>query len=372
MSMVRLSSSTPKQGQGFGIVEIMIAMALGIVIILGVTTLFTDTSRTLEDINRSGRQLENSLFSLELLATELAMVGYWGEAGYPLDAETQIFVSGEDLESAPGGISGVPSACLGTGAIIDGTSDDAKAELGYGMEFPVSSATGADLNSEISSGVCNNSSAPVARATSEYVLIRRASSCATGVSPIPANNSCRELGDFYHLQTNGCYSENLGLSGGEIKLYKVTADTASALLPYTGYDCTSSAPIYRYISRIYYVDQNDTLTRLYLENDSSLKFKSEALVDGVELLRFEWFIDTSGDGEYDLVSRGPSASQWSDIVAVRVWTVTRSSIEESGYTDTNTYTIAGESWTVPSGNEGYRRTVQSRTVELINIAGRRR
>ena len=59
--------------------ELMIALALGTVIILGVTTLFSDSSRALNDITRAGRQLENSLYAMDLLAKELALVDYWGE-----------------------------------------------------------------------------------------------------------------------------------------------------------------------------------------------------------------------------------------------------------------------------------------------------
>ena len=62
------------ESAGFGLVELMIALALGTVIILGVTTLFSDSSRALNDINRAGRQLENSLYAMDLLAQELALV----------------------------------------------------------------------------------------------------------------------------------------------------------------------------------------------------------------------------------------------------------------------------------------------------------
>ena len=72
---------------GFGLIELMIALTLGTVIILGVTTLFADSSRALNDINRSGRQLENSLYAIDLLAKELALGDYWGEAGAPVDAD---------------------------------------------------------------------------------------------------------------------------------------------------------------------------------------------------------------------------------------------------------------------------------------------
>ena len=93
--------TSARKQHGVGLIEIMIAMALGIVVVLGITTLFADTSRSLESVDRSGRQIENALFTLEVLAAELSLGGYWGGANYPVDAETQIFVLGEVPDSVP-------------------------------------------------------------------------------------------------------------------------------------------------------------------------------------------------------------------------------------------------------------------------------
>lgn len=372
------NETSPLKSAGFGLIEIMIAMALGIVIILGITTLFADTSKSLASVDRSGRQIENALFTLELLASELSLAGYWGGANYPVDAETQIFVSGEIPAAAPSGLSWniateVPPTCLGTGATILGTSDNAKAELAFAMEYPLFSALGTALNSEITGGICGSGAIARSSSNSDYFVIRRAGSCATGAHPAPTLNNCRPLGDYYHLQTNGCYSENLGLSGGELKLLRVSDGNVGSQLTYTGYDCSTPAPIYRLVSRIYYVDEDDTLTRLYLDSSGAgLAFKTEVLVDGVELLRFEWFVDTDSDGQYDLVTRIPTAVDWPNIIGVKVWTVVRSSLREAGYSDDATYSIAGEAWSVPDNNVSYRRVVQSRMVDISNIGSRRR
>ena len=45
------SKNTYKQ-RGVGLIEIMIAMTLGIVVVLGITTLFADTSRSLASVDR--------------------------------------------------------------------------------------------------------------------------------------------------------------------------------------------------------------------------------------------------------------------------------------------------------------------------------
>ena len=373
---VGLPTSARKQ-HGVGLIEIMIAMALGIVVVLGITTLFADTSRSLASVDRSGRQIENALFTLEVLAAELSLGGYWGGANYPVDAETQIFVLGEVPDSVPSELSWnvaseSPPTCLGVGGIITNTSNNAKAELAFAMEYPLFSAPGASLNREINAGKCGGVTAQ-ANESSNYFVIRRAGSCATGAPPKPVLNQCRPLGDYFHLQTNGCYSENLGLSGGEIKLEKVNDANVEGLLPYTSFDCESPAPIYRFVSRIYFVDQNGTFTRLYLDGvGGALGFKAEVLVKGVELLRFEWFIDTNGDGEYDRVTQTPDAVEWPNVIGVKIWTVVRSTEREPGYSDAATYTIAGESWSVPSANKNFRRVVHSKTVDVVNIGGRRR
>ncbi|MDG1066026.1 MAG: PilW family protein [Luminiphilus sp.] len=358
---------------GAGLIEIMIAMALGIVIVLGITTLFADASRSLAAVDRSGRQIENALFAVDLLSAELALAGYWGGANYPVDAETQIFASGEVPSELSWNVATEPPpTCLGAGGIISNTENNARAELAFAMEFPLFSALGAGLNSEITAGKCGLGLTALANASLDYFVIRRSGSCATGAPPTPALNQCRPLGDYFHLQANGCYSENLGLSGGEIKLEKVNEGNVLGLLSYTGFDCDSPAPIYRLVSRIYYIDQNDTMNRLYLDGaGGALGFRKEALVEGVELLRFEWFVDTSGDGEYDVVTRAPRVDDWPNIVGVKIWLVVRASQREPGYSDGAIYTIAGDSWSVPAGNESYRRVVQSRTVDIVNIRGRR-
>ncbi|MBT4853264.1 MAG: hypothetical protein HON38_00815, partial [Halieaceae bacterium] len=88
--------------------------------------------------------------------------------------------------------------------------------------------------------------------------------------------------------------------------------------------------------------------------------------------RFEWFVDTTGDGEYDRVTQTPDVVDWPNVIGVKIWTVVRSIEREPGYSDAATYTIAGESWSVPANNKNFRRIVQSKTVYIANIGGRRR
>ncbi len=369
------SSHAPHPSQGFSLIELMIALALGLVIVLGVTDLFVDSSRTQGDVSRTSRQLENSLFALDLLASELALVGYWGEADYPVVADDPNFGPLRVSEMAGVAVTGypaVPPLCVGSGK----EGRDPKIELGWAMEYPLVSGLGIDLEEAMSPAACDNAiSSP--KATEEFVAIRRASTCATDSS---GGTGCVPFGDFFHIQTNGCYDPNASLSGGEIKLHRVTDGDADAVLTYRNFGCGSQfsdrAPVYRYVSRIYYVNHRDELVRLELAESNA--YEETVLVEGVEALRFEWFIDRSSDGDYD-VSRSVADEDWSEeartndwpnVVGVNMSMIVRSSIPEPGYRDTNSYQLPGQTWV--NYNDEYPRLLRSRTVELINVAGRRR
>ena len=368
--------SVYRGSRGFGLVELMIALALGLVIILGITNLFVDSSRTLGDISRAGRQLENSLFALDLLAGELALVGYWGEADYPVVADDPTFGplrASETVGLTVAGFPMPPGVCVGTG----GSGFDPKVELGWAMEYPLMAGVGSELNTALGSSACGGTSASTPSAAEEFIVIRRASTCAAGSSALAADNKCPEVGNFFHMQANGCYDPNENLSGGELKLYRVTEATAENLLDYRGFVCDSeTAPIYRYVARIYYVNQQDQLIRLQLEESG--QYEQQVLAEGVEALRFEWLIDRSGDGDYDVIQSAADsgwtaamrATDWQNVVGAKVWMIVRSGTSQPGYSDNNVYDLPGQSWA--NDEPGYTRLLRSRAVDLVNIAGRRR
>lgn len=362
-----------KQCRGFGLVELMIALALGMVIILGVTTLFSDSSRTLNDITRAGRQLENSLYAMDLLAKELSLVDYWGEANAPVDADDPAYgplrageLNGLEISGYPQ----VPPLCPGTGA----TGFDPRVELAWAMEYPLLAGLGSEVNAAVGDGSCKGGGS-TASATAAYFAARRASTCAVGDTEA-SKDICRGADNFFYMQTNGCYDENKGLSGGELKLYPLDSDTFPGGLDYTRYSCESAdaAPIYRYVSRIYYVNASDQLVRLSLDKpeDEPISYQQEILVDGVEDLQFEWFIDDTGDGQYNRVDTTLAYEDAVNVIGAKIWLMVRSSRERPGYVDDTVYTMAGKEWLVPEGMSGYPRTLQSRTVNLPNRVGRRR
>ena len=352
--------------RGFGLIELMIALALGAVIILGVTTLFTDSSRALNDINRAGRYVENSLYAMDLIAKDVALVGYWGEASALMPPDNPNFGALRAAEigdlNATGYPNSPPPLCVGTGA----TGFDPRIELGWAMAYPLLAGQG--VEADVAAGVdpCN-ASGSTAWSKVDYVAVRRASTCALG-------DNCRAVGNFFHLQTNGCNDPNDNLKGGEVKLHKVSGDTVDGTLNYRQYGCGEAAPVYRFVSRVYFVNYADELVRLSLDEiDGAPLYQQEVLVEGVEVLRFRWHVDDTGDGEYDRVVTVLSHEDAANVVGVRIWLLVRDTAPRTEYADPNTpYQIAGETWAVPDGREAYPRVLQTRMVMLPNRVGQRR
>lgn len=380
---------TKRSQNGFGLVEILIALTLGIVIILGITTLYTDSSRVLGDVSRATRLTETSSYAMELLTSDLELAGFWAERSTPLSETTIRLITDAGSETwseraATDSVVGFldqdpPCACVGSDVAAScqfvtddsGTTtsrtytEDPDIELVRGMVFSVLGGSGSVLNAESAgSSRCGGATASV----EDFLAVRRASTCAVG------EVGCRPAEDgLYHVQVQGDATEE-GADGAILRrrgdlLLSNDTDLLEAKLA-----DTTDSPIYRYISRIYYVDSSDNLSRLYFGKDSSgtLKYLDEKLVAGVEALRFEWHIDTSGDGYSNELKTTPLMSEWINVVAVTVWMIIRSPDPEQGYTDSLTYDLPGPSFTVPAGYASHRRMVLSKTVEMVNIAGRRR
>ena len=77
MQMTRMNTH-PSRQQGFSILELMIALMLGLVIIAGIVQLFTGNSRTYELVNAQSRIQENARFAFEFISSAARRSGHYG------------------------------------------------------------------------------------------------------------------------------------------------------------------------------------------------------------------------------------------------------------------------------------------------------
>ena len=134
--------------------------------------------------------------------------------------------------------------------------------------------------------------------------------------------------------------------------------------------------IYEYQHRVYYVKHNaNSIPTLYRHSLSStaLMGVAEPLVEGVEIMRFEFGIDTNGDSAVDtyLKTSDVTDSLWdqhrdAEIVSVQIHLLLRAFEQDSAFSAgmTRTYPMLGGTFSVP--DDGYRRKQVSTTVVIRN------
>src|SRR5438128_4852524 len=64
--------------RGFSLVEMMIAMTIGLMIAAGLVTIFANTSNTQQELRRTSQQIENGRYAMDVLSQDIQVTGYFG------------------------------------------------------------------------------------------------------------------------------------------------------------------------------------------------------------------------------------------------------------------------------------------------------
>ncbi|HYC48741.1 MAG TPA: PilW family protein [Burkholderiales bacterium] len=339
--MMRSRDSGRRSAGGASIVELMIAIALGMMVLTGVLLIFSNTRETRAEIERVSDRLENGRYALEVLGQDLQTASFYGE-----------------FQPTGALVFPLPDACS-----VDPLTWEAA------MLLPVQG-----FNSVTGYPSC----LPASRmAGSDAITVRRARGClagAAGCDPVTPGEP--------YLQVSMCT--------GSPQRY-VLAVSGSDPFALTEKDCATPAAVRRYVVNTYFVSTDNgagvsvpTLKKLELENGA---FREVALAEGVERLAFEYGIDTDNDGSADRFTSDVDnftyagcgtcspAANWSSVMAVRVYVLVRALAPSGGYIDTRTYTLgrdaAGNTVSVGPFNDAYRRSVYTTVVRLMNPSTRR-
>ena len=378
---------------GLSLIELMVAMTIGLLIFAGLATIFANSSTSQHELRRTSQQIENGRYAMDVLIQDLQLAGYFGEFR---------------AVSTP------------TSANPCSTSDT---ELANGVTLPIQGYHAASLtDAPVPNSTCNTWLSGNLRAGSDMVIIRRAETriIAIGAST-SANTKYIQSGPTgYELQNGGgtttCTSK---ADGGTVSVtrrcqYPTTTDICGG----AGQPCaTGGSPagyIRKYRTHIYFVSPCNvpssgttcdsaadggkpvpTLKRLELaEVSGSLTFQVIALAEGVEFMKVAYGVDDTpgtvspdtgriGDGVPDRYVLDPSLTDYSNAVTARIDLLVRNPEASPGYTDQKTYKLSVDP--VAPGTAGvtitpadlgspaihYRRHAYTAEVRLVNLAGRK-
>lgn len=301
--------------QGMTLVELMVALTLGLMISLAVGTAFVESSRSTAEDDRYLRMIENGRFALSLVVTDLKMTSFWGELVDPASIASAVS-AGEDCDTD----------LLDAGSAIMVNNPHASPAV---TQFDISGTACAALLGTVRPGTMQL----VTKHTTGTAL-------TTGA-----------VDGVLYLRSNG--------STGSI------IDDAGTAAPPTGFADWALDP------SLYYVREEagdlPRLCRLKLVGAGfGALAATECVADGIEQLHVEFGLDTDGDGLVDRYRSDPTLAEMGSALTARVWVLVRSESADPAYDNTKTYQLGD--LVVAAANDNFYRRVFSSTVELRNPA----
>jgi len=389
--------------RGFGLVELMVALAIGLVMIAAMVALFVGTSRNNREMATTTSMIENGRFSIQLLESDIVHAGFWGTFVPDFDNATFVGVPADDPAT-------VPDPCLA----YDPTAWNAAYVHGL-LGIPVHAYDAVQVGDDpVCAAVVGNVdgiTGPDILPNTDMLVVRHAETCVAGVG------DCEPLtvGKLY-LQASLCREDTVPYV---LNRYQ---NTATFGLRRRACTATPVAQIRRFVSNIYYVrnyadtpgdgiptlmrstfDQHGTTLSHQLAGDMSTANDPVELIEGIDGFRVEFGVDdVSGTGaavDYGAetewvddetklmaVNRGDgipdgafvrctdavpcTAADLVNVTAVRIYVLARSREPTQGYTDTKEYSL-GAGTTLGPFDDEFKRHVYSTTVRLPNVSGRR-
>jgi type IV pilus assembly protein PilW len=328
-----MSELAARRVAGMTLIELMVALAIGMFLMIGAVTVFMQGRTTFRITESVSRLQENARFALDTLEPDIRMAQHWGLT----NVSTNII----GRAGSTGIPAGIPTTCGNTWV--------------HDFERSVAATNNAY------SWTCA-ASAGGARAGTDTLVVRRAS--AEPVAALTAST--------LYIQSNRAEKS---------QLFVGTALPASP-------EPTTSQP-FRVIVNGYYVS-NDNTSAASVAGDTVPSLRMKTLIDGgtiqdreilpyVEDLQVQLGIDTSapttgGRGTIDrfvnpgdpILTSAAFIANDGQIIAVRIWLRLRAERRENGFTDATVYQYAGQNFDPVAPDDQFRRLVVSRTIYLRN------
>ncbi len=329
-------TSHPSQ-QGLTLVELLIAMTLGIILTYGVTEIYINSKQTYRSQDGLARMQESARFALDFISRDIRNSGYVGCSNIkditPTIVTTSPSIAAYTLNNVlnghqnTGGQNWTPSLPSGVTSVVDDTD--------------VITAAGA--------GQCSTPLTASMATVSDSVTIATANECGFSQNNIAVVANCSSA-DIFRITNTPSSGQ---ISHGDLAV-PYTTDAASELLTY--------------ISNTYFIrnDATSGIPSLFvLDNTQNTGGNNPiALIEGVENLQIQYGIDTNADNVPEIYADASATTNWSQVVSARITLLMRS-IEESN-APSYTFTTGGTTKTYTAGplRKEFVSTVQIRNRGL--------
>jgi type IV pilus assembly protein PilW len=381
-----MSPTPAARNHGFSLVELMIAMLIGSLLLLGLVQIFGASSAAYRANMGVARTQEGSRFAMDFLSRDLRMAGYMGcvnDMARFMGAQPSFF--SHFLTTAQRNAQNFNAASFGLrfnvaiqGYEATGTAPGDVVDLG--------AITGAWAGTPAFPAVLT----PAPRAGSDILVLRFFGSdgaLVTGFNPTPASGSPTvtiEAGRAGLVTAGGLYAlADCNIASVFQATTAANATTGTFNVTTSGLNQSgfqgqealfgvNSMNLYRAESMIYYVAVGaGGIPSLYRATAVGTGWNSEEIVEGVEMLQLGYGVDTATgnpDGainEYRVASAFTTDAQWRRVGAVRVGMLMRSPERASTPDRITNQFVNGVRVTAPA-NTSILRASYENTITLRN------
>lgn len=325
-----------KQSYGFSLVELLVAMAVGLLIVGGAFSLHS-TSRDTQKVNEAQMDMvADARFAIEMISYDLRHAGLWG-------------VTNRD-------------------GLIDCKSTDAPCVSTANGDTPPSTATNDCATGTNPEWAFNLSRSIFATDGSNPY----SSTCIPGSEGYVANTDVLEV--HYadaniippaDLQAGQTYVRSNFISG---RLFIGSVEPIVA-----SYDTDPLTQSHQLHAYVYYIsDHTDaagdgipSLRRASLTNGPAIQ--NQILLSGVSDLQVQFGEDVNNDLTVDRYVSPAGVSDWSNVYAAKIWLVMQSDERQIGIDTTKSFEIAGAPAATLGGQDDYRYFMVTSVVNLRNL-----
>jgi len=335
---------------GVSLVELMIAVTLGLMVLATLASVFANTSASRNELERTSRQIENGRFAMQLLGDDLRLAGFYGELAV------------NTVTTPPPGGTTLPDPC--------------SIDVNVWRQAMLVHIQGYD----------NGAGAPTCmpatvKPNTDILVVRRASSCEAGVAGCAASAA-----NLPYVQVAKCATETQLVA----TTWQMAYGNANPPFNLHMRDCVTLAGLRQYFVNIYFISTDNgqgvaipTLKRLEFNGTG---FTEVPLVEGIEELNIEYGINNNSTGFPDIYTADPSnytyagcgacsaLDNWQRVVTARITLLARNTEASINYVDNKTYSLglgaAGNPITVTPG-DAYRRHVYTSLVRIVNVSERK-
>jgi type IV pilus assembly protein PilW len=350
---LRRSRGSRGNGRGFTIVELMVAITLGLFLLIGLGSLLVSTVGSRSELDKSARQIDNGRYALQLMSEDIQLAGYVGATAttsFTTVAPTACPAAIADLGYVPStspGLSTVPMPVYALGA---------------------------------APGCLSN-----VKAGAAILIVTRVSTTEVKVASALAGES--------YLQVSACGTDTLPF----------VANVGSSAASFTQKlkDCVASnlAPLRKIVQHVYFVSTcnecgTDTTPTLKMAEYVNGAMTITPLVEGIEDLQLDYGVDIDANGSPDCYTSNPGSppaaeiavaicpqtippydwtaanTNWTNVMAVRIHVLARNVDRSAGWVDAKTYDM-GLASTAGPFSDSYKRHVYSTVARLYNGSGQR-